>query len=131
MMRGVSSGAHRAGLRTLAGAGVWILTGCGVFVDPLSSTPGRSSAPERGVRRLETEIANLRRAYDDMMARATPAQQRRVPGIGLELSRLADRAASTKGDLQWKRGRFGEHRFKAESVATSIDYGEHDRRMRA
>jgi hypothetical protein len=56
-----------------------------------------------------------------MIVKATPAQRRRLPSIGSELSRLADAAAAMKDDLDWKRGRFGEHLFKAESVATSID----------
>ncbi len=73
------------------------------------------------MRRLETEIGRLRAAYDDMIVRVTPAQRRRLPSIGSELSRLADAAASLKDDLDWTRGRFGDHLFKAESLATSID----------
>ena len=56
-----------------------------------------------------------------MIVRATPAQRRRLPSIDSELSRLADAAASMRDDLDWKRGKFGEHLAKAESLATSID----------
>jgi hypothetical protein len=122
MMRDVSRrGARGAGLRALAGAGLWVLAGCGVIVDEPQYDTRAEQRPGTWVRRLETEIANLRGAYDSMIVQATPAQRRRLPSIGSELSRLADAAASMKDDLEWKRGRFGEHLAKAESVATSID----------
>jgi hypothetical protein len=105
----------------LAGAGLWIVTGCGVVIDEPQYDTRAEQRPGTWVRRLETEIANLRGAYDDMIVKATPAQRRRLPSIGSELSRLADAAASMKDDLDWKRGHFGEHLAKAESVATSID----------
>ena len=122
MMRDVSlRGARGAGLRALAGAGLWVLAGCGVIVDEPQYDTRAEQRPGTWVRRLETEVANLRGAYDSMIVQATPAQRRRLPSIGSELSRLADAAASMKDDLEWKRGRFGEHLAKAESVATSID----------
>ena len=71
--------------------------------------------------RLQSEIRNLEGAYEDMIVKATPAQRRRLPSIGSELSRLLDAAASMKDDLDWKRDHFGEHLAKAEWVATSID----------
>jgi hypothetical protein len=122
MMRGVSlRGACGAGLLALAGAGLWGVAGCGVVIDEPQLDTRAEERPGTWVRRLETEIAKLRGAYDDMVVRATPAQRRRLPSIGSELSRLADAAAAMKDDLEWKRGRFGEHLQKAESVATSID----------
>ena len=122
MMRDVPPPSARgAGLRALAGAGLWVLTGCGVIIDEPQYDTRAEQRPGTWVRRLETEIANLRGAYDYMIVKATPAQRRRLPSIGSELSRLADAAASMKDDLDWKRGRFGEHLSKAESVATSID----------
>jgi hypothetical protein len=121
MMRSVSlRGARGAGLSALA-AGLWIVTGCGVIVDEPQYDTRAEQRPGTWVRRLETEIANLRGAYDGMVVNATPGQRRRLPSIGSELSRLADAAASLKDDLEWKRGRFGEHLAKAESVATSIE----------
>jgi hypothetical protein len=121
-MRGVSlRDACGAGLLALAGAGLWGVAGCGVVVDEPQLDTRAEQRPGTWVRRLETEISKLRGAYDDMVVRATPAQRRRLPSIGSELSRLADAAASMKDDLEWKRGRFGEHLQKAESVATSID----------
>jgi hypothetical protein len=113
--------ARRAGLRTLAGAGLWILAGCGVVVDEPQFDTRAEQRPGTWVSRLESEIAGLRGAYEDMIVRATPAQRRRLPSIDSELSRLADAAASMKDDLDWKRGRFGDHLAKAESLATSID----------
>jgi hypothetical protein len=113
--------ARASGLRALAGAGLWILTGCGVIIDEPQYDSRAEQWPGTWVRRLETEIEKLRGAYDDMIVKATPAQRRRLPSIGSELSRLADATASMRDDLDWKRGRFGEHLFKAESVATSID----------
>jgi hypothetical protein len=122
MMRGVSPpGARGTGLRALAGAGLWILTGCGVVIDEPQLDMRAEQRPGTWVRRLETEISNLRGAYDNMTVNATPSQRRRLPSIGSELSRLADYAASMKDDLDWKRGRFGEHLAQAESVAVSID----------
>lgn len=122
MMRGVSLPSVRAaGLRALAGAGLWVATGCGVIIDEPQLDTRNEQRPGTWVSRLETEIANLRGAYDDMIVKATPAQRRRLPSIGSELSRLADAAASMKDDLDWKRGHFGEHLAKAESLATSID----------
>jgi hypothetical protein len=122
MMRGVLlPGARGAGLRVLAGAGLWIVTGCGVVIDEPQYDTRAEQRPGTWVRRLETEIANLRGAYDDMIVKATPSQRRRLPSIGSELSRLADAAASMEDDLDWKRGHFGEHLAKAESVATSIE----------
>ena len=122
MMRDVSlPGARGAGLRALAGAGLWIVTGCGVILDEPQYDTRAEQRPGTWVRRLETEIANLRGAYDNMIVKATPSERRRLPSIGSELSRLADAAASMKDDLDWKRGRFGEHLFKAESLATSIN----------
>jgi hypothetical protein len=108
-------------VRALAGASLLSLTACGVLIDqPRSDTP-TEQRPGTWVRRLEGEITKLRGAYDDVIVRAPPAQRRRLPSIGSELSRLADAAASMKDDLDWRRGRFGEHLFSAESVATSID----------
>jgi hypothetical protein len=121
-MRGVSPRAlRRAGVRALAGAGLLSLTGCGAIVDGPQYDTRAEQRPGTWVRRLETEIQGLQGAYDDMIVRASPAQRRRLPSIGSELSRLADAAASMKDDLEWKRGRFGDHLAKAESVATSID----------
>src|SRR5262245_60878394 len=121
-MRDVSPrGGHRAGLRALAGAGLWVLTGCGVILDEPQYDTRAEQRPDTWARRLETEIGNLRAAYDDMIVRASPAQRRRLPSIGSELSRLADAAASMKDDLEWKRGHFGDHLARAESVAASID----------
>src|SRR5262249_39443145 len=77
--------------------------------------------PGTWFRRLETEIQGLQAAYDDMIVRASPAQRRRRPSIGSELSRLADAAPSMKDDLEWKSGHFGDHLAKAESAAASID----------
>lgn len=110
-----------AGLCVLAGAGLWVLTGCGVIIDEPQYDTRAEQRPGTWVRRLETEIGSLRGAYDEMIVKATPSQRRRLPSIGSELSRLADAAASMQDDLDWKRGRFGEHLFKAESMATSID----------
>jgi hypothetical protein len=122
MMRVVSPPSVRAsGLRALAVAGLWMLAGCGVILDEPQYDTRAEQRPGTWVGRLETEIANLRGAYDDMIVKATPAQRRRLPSIGSELSRLADAAASMKDDLDWKRGHFGEHLARAESVATSID----------
>ena len=122
MMRGVPLPVVRStGLRTLAGAALWILTGCGVIVDEPQLDTRAEERPGTWVRRLENEIAGLRGAYEDMIVRATPAQRRRLPSIDSELSRLADAAASMRDDLDWKRGKFGEHLAKAESLATSID----------
>jgi hypothetical protein len=122
MMRDVSSpGARATGLRALAGAGLWVLAGCGVIIDEPQYDTRAEQRPGTWVRRLADEVGRLRGAYDDMIVKATPTQRRRLPSIGSELSRLADAAASMKDDLDWKRGRFGEHLFKAESVATSID----------
>lgn len=121
MIRGVSSRGVRAGVRALAGAALWILAACGVIIDEPQYDTRAEQRPGTWVRRLETEIGNLRGAYDEMIVKATPAQRRRLPSIGSELSRLAEAAASMKDDLDWKRGRFGEHLAKAESVATSID----------
>ncbi len=122
MMRDVSlPDARGAGFRVLAGAGLWIVTGCGVVIDEPQYDTRAEQRPGTWVRRLETEIANLRGAYDDMIVKATPSQRRRLPSIGSELSRLADAATSMKDDLDWKRGRFGEHLFRAESLATSIN----------
>jgi hypothetical protein len=120
-MRDVPRPAARSGLRTLAGAGLWILAGCGVVVDEPQLDTRAEQRPGTWVRRLESEIAGLRGAYEDMIVRATPAQRRRLPSIDSELSRLADAAASMRDDLDWKRGRFGEHLARAESLATSID----------
>jgi len=101
MMQDVSSrGARGAGLLVLAGAGLSVLTGCGVLVDDVQLDTQTERRPGTWVRRLETEIANLRTAYDDMIVHATPAQRRRLPSIGSELSRLADAAASMKDDLE-------------------------------
>ena len=113
--------ARAAGLRTLAGAGLWILTGCGVIIDEPRYDSRAEQRPGTWVRRLDSEIGNLRGAYSDMIVQATPAQRRRLPSIGSELSRLADAAASMQDDLDRRGGRFGEYLFKAESVATSID----------
>jgi hypothetical protein len=122
MMRGVPlPGVRAAGLRALAGAGLWAVTGCGVLVDEPQLDTRAEQRPGTWVRRLETEVASLRGAYDDMIVKASPAQRRRLPSIGSELSRLADAAASMRNDLDRKRGRFGEHLAAAESVATSID----------
>ena len=122
MMRNVPlPGSRGAGLRALAGAGLWILAGCGVILDEPQYDTRAEERPGTWVRRLETEIENLRGAYDDMIVKATPAQRRRLPSIGSELSRLADAAAAMEDDLDWKRGRFGEQLGKAESLATSIE----------
>jgi hypothetical protein len=122
MMRGVPLPVVRStGLRTLAGAALWMLTGCGVIVDEPQLDTRAEERPGTWVRRLENEIAGLRGAYEDMIVRATPAQRRRLPSIDSELSRLADAAASMRDDLDWKRGKFGEHLARAESLATSID----------
>jgi hypothetical protein len=122
MMRGVLlPGARGAGLRALAGAGLFVAAGCGVIIDEPQYDTRAEQRPGTWVRRLETEIANLRGAYDSMIVKATPSQRRRLPSIGSELSRLADAAASMKDDLEWKRGGFGEQLAKAESLAVSID----------
>jgi hypothetical protein len=121
MMRDVPlPGARAAGLRALAGVGVWMLAGCGVVIDEPTYDTRAEQRPGTWVSRLETEIAGLRGAYDDMIVKATPNQRRRLPSIGSELSRLADAAAAMKDDLDWKRGRFEEHLARAEAVATSI-----------
>jgi hypothetical protein len=44
------------GLRTLAGAGLWILTGCGVVVDEPQFDTRAEQRPGTWVRRLESEI---------------------------------------------------------------------------
>jgi hypothetical protein len=105
----------------VAGAGLVSLTGCGVIIDEPTYDTRAEQRPGTWVSRLETEIGSLRRAYDDMIVKATPAQRQRLPSIGSELSRLADAAAAMKDDLDWKRGRFGEHLARADAVATSID----------
>jgi hypothetical protein len=122
MMRDVPPpGARVAGLRALAGAGLWILSGCGVIIDEPQYDTRAEQRPGTWISRLQTEVPSLQGAYDDMIVKATPAQRRRLPSIGSELSRLSDAAASMKDDLDWKRGHFGEHLATAESVATSID----------
>jgi hypothetical protein len=105
----------------LAGAGLWVAAGCGVIIDEPQYDTRADERPGTWVSRLQTEIADLQGVYEDMIVKATPAQRRRFPSIGSELSRLSDAAASMKDDLDWKRGHFGEHLAKAESVATSID----------
>jgi hypothetical protein len=120
-MRDVPRPAARSGLRMLAGAGLSILAGCGVVVDEPQLDTRAEQRPGTWIRRLESEIAGVRGAYEDMIVRATPAQRRRLPSIDSELSRLADAAAAMRDDLDWKRGRFGEHLARAESLATSID----------
>jgi hypothetical protein len=68
MMRGVPLRVARsAGLRPLAGAARWILSGCGVIVDQPQFATRAEERPGTGVRRLESEIAGLRGAYEDMM----------------------------------------------------------------
>jgi hypothetical protein len=122
MMRGVSlPSAHGAGFRVVAGAGLWALTGCGVIIDEPQYDTRADQRPGTWVSRLQSEIQSLQSAYEDMIVKATQAQRRRLPSIGSELSRLSDAAVSMKDDLDWKRGHFGEHLAKAESVATSID----------
>src|SRR5262249_4863491 len=122
MMRGVPlPGARRAGLRALAGAGLWALSGCGVIVDEPQYDTRAEQRPGTWVSKLQTEISDLQGVYQDMIVKATPAQRRRLPSIESELSRLSDAAASMKDDLDWKRGHFAEHLARAESVATSID----------
>jgi hypothetical protein len=122
MMRSVPlPSAHRAGLRALAGAGLWALTGCGIIIDEPQYDTRAEQRPGTWVGRLQTEISDLQGVYQDMIVKATPAQRRRLPSIESELSRLADAAASMKDDLDWKRGYFGEHLRQAEAVATSID----------
>lgn len=122
MMRGVPlPGVRVTGLRALAGAGLWALTGCGVIIDEPTYDTRAEQRPGTWVSRLQEEIGSLQRAYEDMIVKATPVQRRRLPSIGSELSRLSDAAASMKDDLDWKRGHFGDHLAKAESVATSID----------
>ena len=64
--------ARRAGFRTLAGAGLWILAGCGVVIDEPQFDTRAEQRPGTWVSRLESEIAGLRGAYGDMMVRATP-----------------------------------------------------------
>lgn len=121
-MRGVPVPSARVtGLRALAGAGLWVLTGCGVIIDEPTYDTRAEQRPGTWVDRLQSEIGALQGAYEDMIVKATPPQRRRLPSIGSELSRLADAAASMKDDLSWRRGHFGEHLSKAESVATSID----------
>ena len=122
MMRGVPlPGVRVTGLRALAGAGLWVLTGCGVIIDEPTYDTRAEQRPGTWVSRLQEEIGSLQGAYEDMIVKATPTQRRRLPSIGSELSRLSDAAASMKDDLDWKRGHFGDHLAKAESVATSID----------
>ncbi len=122
MMRGVPlPGVRVTGLRALAGAGLWALTGCGVIIDEPTYDTRAEQRPGTWVSRLQEEIGSLQRTYEDMIVKATPVQRRRLPSIGSELSRLSDAAASMKDDLDWKRGHFGDHLAKAESVATSID----------
>jgi hypothetical protein len=122
IMRGVPVPSARVtGLRALAGAGPWVLTGCGVIIDEPTYDTRAEQRPGTWVDRLQSEIGALQGAYEDMIVKATPPQRRRLPSIGSELSRLADAAASMKDDLSWRRGHFGEHLSKAESVATSID----------
>jgi len=122
MMRGVSlPSARGAGFRVVAGAGLWALTGCGVIIDEPQYDTRADQRPGTWVSRLQSEIQSLQSAYEDMIVKATQAQRRRLPSIGSELSRLSDAAVSMKDDLDWKRGHFGEHLAKAESVATSID----------
>jgi hypothetical protein len=122
-MRDVSLQDAARGSRVVAMAevGLAALTACGVVIDEPSLDMRADERPGTWVSRLETEVGKLRGAYDDMIVRATPAQRRQLPSIGSELSRLADAAASMKDDLEWKRGGFGEHLAKAESVAVSID----------
>src|SRR5262249_57349651 len=88
---------------------------CGVIVDEPQLDTRSEERPGTRFRRLETEIQGLQAAYDDMIVRASPAQRRRRPSIGSELSRLADAAPSMKDDLEWKSGHFGDHLAKAES----------------
>jgi hypothetical protein len=122
MMRGVPiPSARGTGLRALAGAGLWVLTGCGVIIDEPQYDTRAEQRPGTWVSRLQSDLASLQGAYEDMIVKATPAQRRRLPSVGSELSRLSDATASMKDDLDWKRGHFGEHLAKAESVATSID----------
>ena len=122
MMRGVPlPNARGAALRALAGAGLWALAGCGVLIDEPQYDTRADQRPGTWVSRLQSEIQTLQGAYEDMIVKATAAQRRRLPSIGSELSRLSDAAASMKDDLDWKRGHFGEHLAKAQSVATSID----------
>ncbi len=104
----------------LLGATLWLLAGCGILIDDIEVDPYRETRPASYVERLRTEIASVQDAYHDMIVQATPQERRRLPSIDSELSRLADAAASLADDLSWKRGRFGEHLFRAESVATSI-----------
>jgi hypothetical protein len=122
MMRGVPiPSARGTGLRALAGAGLWVLTGCGVIIEEPQYDTRAEQRPGTWVSRLQSDLASLQGAYEDMIVKATPAQRRRLPSVGSELSRLSDATASMKDDLDWKRGHFGEHLAKAESVATSID----------
>ena len=95
--------------------------GCGVVIDEPQYDTRAEQRPGTWVRRLETEIANLRGVYESMIVKASPSQRRRLPSIGSELSRLADAAASMQDDLDWKRGGFAKHLAQAESLAVSID----------
>src|SRR5262249_57240995 len=108
MRGGPRPGARGVGLRALAGAGLWVLAACGAIIDEPQYDTRAEQRPGAWVRRLQTEFANLRGAYDDMIVKATPAERRRLPSIGSDLSRLADAPPSMQDDLDWKRGRVWE-----------------------